>query len=101
MEAVAIDHFGGIDAMKKRALPIPDVGRNEVLVRIEWAGVGEWDPFEREGGFAEMTDAKPNCPYVLGSEGAGVVAEVGAEVEGLSLDEAYKQVREEGLWQDA
>ena len=30
------------------------VGPNEVLIHVEWAGVGKWDPFEREGGFARV-----------------------------------------------
>ena len=52
MKAVAIDRFGGIETLKTRELPIPDVGADEVGVRVEAAGVGVWDPFEREGGFA-------------------------------------------------
>jgi NADPH:quinone reductase len=81
MQAVAVDHFGGIDAMKERKLPVPDLEPNDVLVRVAWAGVGEWDPFEREGGFVEILEGEPAFPYVLGSEGAGVVADVGPEVK--------------------
>jgi hypothetical protein len=49
---------------------VPEVGPNEVLIHVEWAGVGKWDPFEREGGFAREFGIKPKFPYVLGSDGA-------------------------------
>lgn len=81
MRAVAIDRFGGPEVLKVQTVPVPDLGLGEVLVRVEIAGVGEWDPFEREGGYAEMLGIEPSFPYVLGSEGAGVVAAVGEQVE--------------------
>ncbi len=83
MKAVAIDEFGGIEKMKVRDLPIPQVDTDEILVRVETAGVGEWDPFEREGGFAREFGIKPQFPHVLGSDGAGTVEAVGKDVHGL------------------
>ncbi|MCG8458547.1 MAG: alcohol dehydrogenase catalytic domain-containing protein, partial [Holophagales bacterium] len=80
MLAVALDRFGGPEELGLRTLPVPEVGPDEVLIRVESAGVGEWDPFEREGGYAEMLGIEPHFPYVLGSEGAGVVAAVGESV---------------------
>ena len=80
MKAVAIDRFGGIETLKTRELPIPAVGADEVRVRVEAAGVGVWDPFEREGGFAKEFNIKPVFPLVLGSDGAGTVEAVGDKV---------------------
>jgi NADPH:quinone reductase-like Zn-dependent oxidoreductase/uncharacterized protein YndB with AHSA1/START domain len=80
MYAVALDRFGGLDTLKVQTLPIPEVGPQEILIRVQAAGVGAWDPFEREGGFAEMSGTQPKFPYVLGSDGAGTVAAVGKEV---------------------
>src|SRR6201988_1211420 len=80
MKVVAIDRFGGIETLKTRQLPIPDVGANEVLVRVEAAGVGVWDPFEREGGFAKEFNMTPKFPIILGSDGAGTVEAVGEKV---------------------
>jgi NADPH2:quinone reductase len=80
MKAVAIDRFGGIETLKTQELPIPDVGADEVRVRVEAAGVGVWDPFEREGGFAKEFNVKPRFPLVLGSDGAGTVDAVGNKV---------------------
>ena len=83
MKVVAIDRFGGIETLKTRQLPIPNVGANEVLVRVEAAGVGVWDPFEREGGFAKEYNVQPTFPLVLGSDGAGTVEAVGDGVQSL------------------
>ena len=81
MKAVAIDRFGGIETLETQELPIPAVGADEVLVHVEAAGVGVWDPFEREGGFAKEFNIKPVFPLVLGSDGAGTVEAVGSQVK--------------------
>src|SRR5919197_2758687 len=83
MKVVAIDRFGGIETLKTRQVPIPEVGANEVLVRVEAAGVGAWDPFEREGGFAKEYNVQSTFPLVLGSDGAGTVEAVGEGVQSL------------------
>jgi NADPH2:quinone reductase len=83
MKAIALDRFGGLETMKLQMLPVPEVGPDEVLIHVEWAGVGKWDPFEREGGFAKIFGIEPKFPYVLGSDGAGTVAEVGERVKGF------------------
>ena len=80
MRAAAIDRFGGVETITLQTLPVPGVGPDEVLIRVEAAGVAVWDVFEREGGFAEMMGGEPKFPYVLGSEGAGTVAAVGERV---------------------
>ena len=83
MKAIALDRFGGLETMKLQTLPVPEVGPNEVLIRVEWSGVGKWDPFEREGGFAKVFGIEPKFPYVLGSDGAGTIAAVGDDVKEL------------------
>ena len=84
MKAVAIDRFGGPETLKTKTVPVPETGPNEVLIRVEFAGVGAWDPYEREGGFTEIMQGKPKFPYVLGSEGSGTVAGVGKNVDRFS-----------------
>jgi NADPH:quinone reductase len=80
MQAVALDDFGGPERLKIQNLPIPEIEANEVLIRVEAAGVGAWDPFEREGRFVELLGVKPNFPYVLGTDGAGTISAVGKDV---------------------
>lgn len=81
MRAVALDKFGGPEALKIQDIPIPQIEAQEVLIRVEAAGVGAWDPFEREGRFVEIMGTKPTFPYVLGTDGAGTIAAVGKDVK--------------------
>lgn len=80
MRAAALNRFGGPEMITPHTLPVPEVGPDEVVIRVESAGVGVWDPYEREGGFAELSGSEPKFPYVLGSDGAGTVAAVGERV---------------------
>ena len=80
MRAVALDNFGGTEALKIQNIPVPQIEANEVLIRVEAAGVGAWDPYEREGRFVEITGVEPTFPYVLGTDGAGTIAAVGSDV---------------------
>jgi NADPH:quinone reductase-like Zn-dependent oxidoreductase len=81
MQAAAIDEFGG--PITPHMLPVPKVDADEVLIRVESAGVGVWDTFEAEGGFAKMFGGPARFPYVLGSDGAGTVVDLGQNVGGL------------------
>jgi NADPH:quinone reductase-like Zn-dependent oxidoreductase len=93
MRAAAIDRFGGVETISLQTLPVPKVGPEEVLIRVESAGVGAWDPFEREGGFAERFGTGKKFPYVLGTDGAGTVVQVGEQVNGLKEgDRVYAAV---------
>jgi NADPH:quinone reductase len=89
MRAVALDQFGGLEALKMQNLPIPQIEADEVLIRVEAAGVGAWDPFEREGRFVEITGVKPTFPYVLGTDGAGTIAAVGTDVSRFKKETVF------------
>jgi NADPH:quinone reductase-like Zn-dependent oxidoreductase len=84
MEAAAIDHFGGPDVILVRALPVPSIDPDEVLIAVDTAGVGPWDTEIRSG---RIADRKPHFPLVLGTDGAGIVAAVGARVRRLKVGE--------------
>lgn len=79
MQAAVIDRFGGIETLTLRTLPVPKIGPEEVLIRLEAAGVGSWDREEREGRYADFLGA-PTFPYVLGWDGAGTIVAVGERV---------------------
>ncbi len=77
MRAAAIDRFGGPDVLSMHTLPVPQPAAQEVLVQVDAAGVGSWDPAIRSGEWAQ-DDAK--FPLVIGSDGSGTVVAVGARV---------------------
>jgi NADPH:quinone reductase-like Zn-dependent oxidoreductase len=87
MRAAAINRFGGTDEIRMQTLPVPKVGSDEVLIRVECVGVGVWDQWEREGAFRdvfrERHGIEPTFPYVMGFDGAGTVASMGEAVTHL------------------
>jgi NADPH2:quinone reductase len=90
MKAIVLDHFGDRETLKLQMLPVPEVGPDEVLIHVEWAGVGKWDSFEREGGFAREFGIEAKFPYVLGSDGAGTLVAVRDRVKELKPgDQVY------------
>lgn len=80
MKASVIRRFGEENELVIDYLPIPNIDDNQLLIKLEYAGVGTWDIFEREGGYSKILGVIPSFPYILGSEGAGTVIEIGKSV---------------------
>ena len=86
MQAAAIDRFGDPDELKIQTLPLPELGDGQILLRVEAAGVGVWDPMEAKGYFEKY--GKPaTFPYIVGFDGAGTVAAVGSAVNRFAVGE--------------
>lgn len=84
MRAVQIARTGGPEVLHLTELPVPTAGPQDVLVRVHAAGVGKPDILVRTGRYAWM----PRLPAVIGIEGAGVVEQVGAAVQGFAPGDA-------------
>ncbi|WP_243300427.1 quinone oxidoreductase family protein [Bacillus litorisediminis] len=90
MRAAVLYRFGGPAELIHRQVDVPEIGPEDVLIRVAYAGVGEWDAFERQGGYAEMLNMNPDFPYILGSEGSGTVIARGKKVSNVHLgDQVY------------
>ncbi|MCK8501858.1 MULTISPECIES: NADP-dependent oxidoreductase [Myxococcus] len=90
MKAAAIDRFGGPEVLDTRTIPVPQVGPGEVLIQVETAGIGQWDPSERAGEMEGYKPGKTSFPHVLGTDGCGTVAAVGDGVKNLKVgDKVY------------
>src|ERR1700722_20076476 len=84
MQAAAVDHFGGPEVLTPHVIPVPKIGPSEVLIAVNTAGVGRWDADIRAGWYPGK---KPRFPLVLGTDGAGRIAEVGFRVRRLKIDD--------------
>jgi NADPH:quinone reductase-like Zn-dependent oxidoreductase len=90
MKAAALDRFGGPEVLGIKTVPVPTCGDDEILIRVEGAGVGVWDSLEREGEMAGLMEGKPHFPYVPGTDGAGEVVAVGGNVRRFKVgDRVY------------
>jgi len=74
MKAIQIDRTGGAEVLKVSEVSDPEPKANEVLVRIEAAGVNFIDVYFREGRYPA------HLPFTLGQEGAGEVVATGERV---------------------
>ena len=87
MRAAAINRFGPPSVLSIRDLPVPTPSPAEVVIALEWAGVGSWDASIRDGSWAE---GRTKFPLVPGMDGAGVVVARGARVRRLAIgDRVY------------
>jgi NADPH:quinone reductase len=86
MRAILVRQFGGPEVMRLEDVPDPKPGASDVLLRIRAAGVNPVDVYTASGTYAR----KPPLPYIPGSDGAGEVEAVGADVNGLAVgDRVY------------
>jgi NADPH:quinone reductase-like Zn-dependent oxidoreductase len=81
--AMVITEFGGPQVLQLQEVPDPVAEAGQVLVRVRAAGVGPTDLNIRAGYLAKIFPQKPGS--VLGFEAAGVVEQLGAGVEGVSI----------------
>ena len=84
MKAAAIDRAGGPEVLTVHTLAVPKPQADEVLIAVHTAGVAVWDAGVREHP-SEITHAR--FPLVLGTDGSGLIAAVGAQVQGFKVGE--------------
>src|SRR5882672_3230609 len=77
MRAVAFDQVGAPSVLSLHTLAVPELAADEVLIAVHTASVAIWDADIR----SKLRYAKnPHFPFVLGSDGSGSIAAVGAAV---------------------
>ena len=91
MRAFVVDRYGSNDAVRAAEMPVPAVGDDDVLVRIDAAGVNPVDIKTRDGKMKVVVPYR--TPFILGNEVAGVVTQVGGRVRGFKPgDEVYARL---------
>jgi NADPH:quinone reductase len=76
MKAIRVHEFGGPEVLRLEEVPTPRPGPGEVLVRIHAVGVNPVETYIRAGTYARL----PALPYTPGNDCAGVVEQVGSDV---------------------
>jgi NADPH2:quinone reductase len=87
MRAIRIHSYGGPEVMRWEELPTPVPGPGQVRVRVEAASVNFLDVQKRRGElvgqafYRRAGNNEPELPATMGSQGVGVVEELGPEVK--------------------
>ena len=79
MRALLVSEYTSVQSLRIQEAPRPDVAADRVRVRVKAAGVGFVESLKIAGKY----QTKDPLPFVPGTEFAGVVDEVGAEVSRL------------------
>src|ERR1700734_3440154 len=89
MKAVYVEQPGGVENLKYADIPKPSPGPGQALVKLVASGVNFIDIYFRKGTYPAP------LPVVLGSEGAGTVEAVGADVKNVAPGDrvAYAMAR--------
>ena len=78
-KALVVTESGDREVLQVEDREIADPGPGELLVEVEASGINFMDVYQRQGIYPMPT------PFVLGSEGAGVVRAVGTDVHAVAV----------------
>jgi NADPH:quinone reductase len=85
VKAISVAKFGGPEELQLADVEPPKPGPGEALVKIVRAGINFIDVYMRNGSYARSHTYKTPLPMVIGMEGAGTVAALGAGVADLAV----------------
>lgn len=83
MKAAQLIAYDGPAAITINEVDKPELRPNQVLVAVKAAAINPWDVKVSQGAVRQMIDME--LPATLGGDVAGVVAEIGNEVQGFSV----------------
>lgn len=82
MKAVVFYEHGGSEVLQYREdIPVPEIGADDVLVKVRYAALNRLDNFVRRG----WAGLQLKMPHILGSDGAGTLAALGERVSGWQI----------------
>lgn len=81
MKAIRVHHTGDPDVLRLEEVADLEAGQNQVVVRVEAAGVNPVETYVRAGRYP----LKAALPYTPGSDAAGTIARVGEGVSGWNV----------------
>ncbi|KEP47412.1 NADPH-dependent quinone oxidoreductase [Rhizoctonia solani 123E] len=83
MKAARVGKQGGLEEIQVTNVPVPTPNPNEILIKVEWAGVNFIDTYFRGGVYPR------EVPFTLGQEAAGTIVSLPTESKVLNSDD-YK-----------
>lgn len=93
MKAFVVEKYKKKGPLRLVDRPDPQMGANDVLIRIQATAINQLDSKLRDGEFKLFLPYRP--PFILGHDLAGTVERVGAHVRGFKPgDEVYARPRD-------
>jgi len=100
MRALQVNEYGGPEKLVVADAPVPEPQAGEVLVRVELAGINFIDVYMREGIYKDSPTYGAPLPITLGMEAAGVVEELGPDVDGMEPGQRVAYCLSRGSYAD-
>ena len=83
MKAVVLNAYGDVNSLEFKNFPEPQIGANEIKVRMAGAGLNPIDWKLRSGAYKTMMPLE--LPTILGRDVSGTVVELGSGVTGFKV----------------
>ena len=96
MQAICVHQYGESDVLNLESIEVPDPQPNEVLLRVQAAGINPVDCKIRAGYLQEIFPT--TFPYTPGMDIAGTVEAVGDDVRGVQVGQAVYGKVEKGAY---
>jgi NADPH2:quinone reductase len=81
MKAIRVHEFGGPKVLKYDSdVPIPQIDKDEVLIRVKAVGINPVETYIRSGQYARL----PSLPFTPGGDCSGIVEAIGSSVSTLA-----------------
>ncbi|MFQ5684391.1 MAG: zinc-binding dehydrogenase [Candidatus Binatia bacterium] len=85
MKAVLIHEHGGIDKLQCEEVEVPKLNSpTEVIIQLKAAALNRIDLLNRQG----VTGIEFSMPHILGADGAGMVVDIGEQVNNVKKGDA-------------
>lgn len=97
MNAVVMNEYGGTDVLQYKEVVIPEVGPEEVLIRVAATSYNPLDSVIRSGAFQSVVSVK--FPFIPHSDVSGIIEKVGDGVTNVSVGQkvyAYLDISRNG-----
>ena len=88
MKSILVKKRGGVDVLKVADIPIPKIEANDILLKIDSAGVNFADVMQHQGTYPLQL----SLPYTPGMEMIGIVENVGSNIKNVDVGERVAAV---------
>lgn len=79
MKTAYFEKHGDLNEIKVGDLPLPTLKPNDILIKTKYGGLNHLDLFVMQG----WPGLNLKLPHIMGSDGSGIIEELGTEVQGF------------------